>query len=114
MRKRPTFTIIKLLYCIVLYKGTAPILEEQVHIKDAVSKIVVELMKHEWPNLWPTLLADLHKLCLEGVGYLDISLCRKSYDLLSGKDPCFQCKILVFQCNIQVILQIFLSHTHVR
>ncbi|XP_053405652.1 exportin-5-like [Mercenaria mercenaria] len=50
----------------LIEKGTSGILEEQPHIKDAVSRIVVEILKHDWPNLWPSLMPDLYRLCLQG------------------------------------------------
>lgn len=46
--------------------GTKPIMEEQNHIKDQLAKIVVELIKREWPQQWPSLLSELDSLCQAG------------------------------------------------
>ncbi|KAG8182949.1 hypothetical protein JTE90_003327 [Oedothorax gibbosus] len=53
-----------ILNCIA--SGTNPVLSEQVYIKDAVSRIVVELIKREWPQHWPSLMDELHNLCVMG------------------------------------------------
>jgi len=50
-----------------LSQGTANILEEQIHIKDAASRIIVELVKRDWPQLWQSLQKDLYDLCQLGV-----------------------------------------------
>ncbi|XP_041351091.1 LOW QUALITY PROTEIN: exportin-5-like [Gigantopelta aegis] len=47
-------------------KGTCGILYEELHIKDGIARIVVEVIKREWPQCWPTLLKDLHTLSLSG------------------------------------------------
>ncbi|XP_046567749.1 LOW QUALITY PROTEIN: exportin-5-like [Haliotis rubra] len=47
-------------------QGTHSLLEEELHIKDGVSRIMVELIKREWPQLWPSLLTELHDLCQHG------------------------------------------------
>ncbi|XP_070577656.1 exportin-5-like isoform X2 [Ptychodera flava] len=46
--------------------GTLGILEEGPYIKDGLSRIVVELVKREWPQHWPTLLSELNQLCKKG------------------------------------------------
>ncbi|XP_064484007.1 exportin-5-like [Ornithodoros turicata] len=43
-------------------EGTQNLLVEHTHIKDAVSRIVVEMVKREWPQQWPTFLQELHQL----------------------------------------------------
>ncbi|KAL8619551.1 hypothetical protein ACOMHN_019607 [Nucella lapillus] len=47
-------------------QGTLNLLKEEVHVKDAVSRILVELMKRLWPQLWPDLFQKLHELCHRG------------------------------------------------
>ncbi|XP_055878617.1 exportin-5-like isoform X2 [Biomphalaria glabrata] len=47
-------------------QGTKDILEEEQHIKDGVSRILVELMKREWPQLWENLFTDFTVLCRNG------------------------------------------------
>nr|QOW64975.1 hypothetical protein [Lymnaea stagnalis] len=47
-------------------KGTKDILEEAQHIKDGVSRVLVELMKREWPQLWDNLFTDFTVLCQNG------------------------------------------------
>lgn len=41
-------------------------LAEVLHIKDGVSRLVVEIVKREWPQHWPTLLNELDSLCSKG------------------------------------------------
>lgn len=50
----------------LLAGGTLPLLLEQGHIKDAVSRLVVEMIKREWPQQWPGLLDELNELCSRG------------------------------------------------
>ncbi|GFT55069.1 exportin-5 [Nephila pilipes] len=47
----------------VIYSGMGPVNEEEPHVKDAVSKIVVEIIKREWPQQWTSLMDELHSLC---------------------------------------------------
>ncbi|GFN82344.1 cilia- and flagella-associated protein 36-like, partial [Plakobranchus ocellatus] len=47
-------------------QGTHDMLEEAQHIKDGVSRIVVELMKRVWPQLWDSLFTDFTLLCQSG------------------------------------------------
>ena len=46
--------------------GTNPIMVEHNHIKDQLAKVVVELIKREWPQQWPSLLSELDTLCRAG------------------------------------------------
>ncbi|XP_072565537.1 exportin-5 isoform X1 [Paramormyrops kingsleyae] len=46
----------------LLSNGTHSILEEESHIKDALSRIVVEMIKREWPQHWPDMLKELEAL----------------------------------------------------
>ena len=50
----------------LMASGTADILTEPLHIKDAVSRIVVEIAKREWPQHWPSFLTELEALCANG------------------------------------------------
>ncbi|KAL3265609.1 hypothetical protein HHI36_009813 [Cryptolaemus montrouzieri] len=36
---------------------------EELHMKDALSRVVVEMVKREWPQQWPSLLAELSDAC---------------------------------------------------
>ncbi|XP_064601794.1 LOW QUALITY PROTEIN: exportin-5-like [Liolophura sinensis] len=54
--------------------GTDYILEEQSHIKDGVSRVVVEVVKRSWPQMWPSLLKDLTDLCQLGETQSEIVL----------------------------------------
>nr|XP_055028572.1 exportin-5-like [Misgurnus anguillicaudatus] len=47
--------------------GVHPILEEECHIKDALSRIVVEMIKREWPQQWPEMLTEMVELTALGV-----------------------------------------------
>ncbi|XP_066552566.1 exportin-5 isoform X2 [Amia ocellicauda] len=50
----------------LLSTGTYPILEEECHIKDALSRIMVEMIKREWPQNWPDMLKELEALTKQG------------------------------------------------
>ncbi|XP_016046920.1 exportin-5 [Erinaceus europaeus] len=47
-------------------KGTLNILEEENHIKDVLSRIVVEMIKREWPQHWNDMLVELDTLSKQG------------------------------------------------
>ena len=51
-------------------QGTHPILQEQSHIKDVLSRIVVEMIKREWPQHWPDMLKEMETLTSQGVSFL--------------------------------------------
>ncbi|XP_072526309.1 exportin-5 [Salminus brasiliensis] len=50
----------------LLTSGTYPILEEQSHIKDALSRIIGEMIKREWPQHWPDMLKEMETLTSYG------------------------------------------------
>lgn len=50
----------------LLASGTLDLLAEQNYVKDKVSRLVVEMMKREWPQQWPELLNELHQLSRQG------------------------------------------------
>uniref|UniRef100_A0A8C1F0X4 Importin N-terminal domain-containing protein n=1 Tax=Cyprinus carpio carpio TaxID=630221 RepID=A0A8C1F0X4_CYPCA len=50
----------------LLSDGTHPILQEECHVKDALSRIVVEMIKREWPQHWPDMLKELEALTAMG------------------------------------------------
>ncbi|KAM7318625.1 hypothetical protein ACRRTK_021737 [Alexandromys fortis] len=50
----------------LLVNGTLSILEEENHIKDVLSRIMVEMIKREWPQHWPDLLLELDTLSRQG------------------------------------------------
>ena len=58
----------------LLQEGTEPLLQEENHIKDALSRIVVEMIKREWPQQWPTLLAELSDICTRGESQTELVL----------------------------------------
>lgn len=37
-----------------------------VHLRDALSRVVVEMMKREWPQHWPNLLPELYQIAAKG------------------------------------------------
>ncbi len=47
-------------------EGTADLLAEAPFIKDGVSRLVVEIIKREWPQHWPQLFQELEALCARG------------------------------------------------
>ncbi|XP_028279678.1 exportin-5 [Parambassis ranga] len=50
----------------LLSNGTRSILEEESHIKDALSRIIVEMIKREWPQNWPDMLKEMEALTSHG------------------------------------------------
>lgn len=44
------------------------------HMKDALSRIVVEMIKREWPQQWTTLLAELSDACTKGEAQTELVL----------------------------------------
>ncbi|XP_067093000.1 exportin-5 [Osmerus mordax] len=50
----------------LLSNGTHPILQEQSHVKDVLSRIVVEMIKREWPQHWPDMLKEMETLTSQG------------------------------------------------
>lgn len=44
------------------------------HIKDALSRIIVEMIKREWPQQWTTLLAELSDACNKGEAQTELVL----------------------------------------
>lgn len=50
----------------LLESGTDPVMTEQAYIKDVLSRIIVEMIKREWPQQWPSLLPELDKICSRG------------------------------------------------
>jgi len=58
----------------MMASGTRDILSEQLHIKDVLSRVVVEMMKREWPQHWPSLLTELDALCKQGAVQTELVL----------------------------------------
>nr|CAI5833878.1 unnamed protein product [Callosobruchus analis] len=38
-------------------------ISEESHMKDALSRVIVEMVKREWPQQWPSLLSELSEAC---------------------------------------------------
>ncbi|KAG8236610.1 hypothetical protein J437_LFUL017051 [Ladona fulva] len=58
----------------LLERGTEPLLQEQAHIKDALSRVIVEMIKREWPQQWPGLLQELNAICHIGESQTELVL----------------------------------------
>ncbi|XP_049592535.1 exportin-5 [Syngnathus scovelli] len=50
----------------LLSNGTHSILAEETYIKDVLSRVVVEMIKREWPQNWPNMLKEMETLSSEG------------------------------------------------
>lgn len=50
----------------MMAEGTDHLLVEQAHIKDALAKLLVEMIKREWPQQWPQLMKELNDLAVIG------------------------------------------------
>lgn len=48
--------------------------QAQAHMKDAMSRVIVEMVKREWPQQWPTLLLELSQACTEGCTQTELVL----------------------------------------
>ena len=46
--------------------GVKDILKDPIHIKDAIARNIVEIAKREWPQQWPSFLAELESLSSKG------------------------------------------------
>jgi exportin-5 len=58
----------------LLERDLEPQFQELVHIKDALSRVIVEMIKREWPQQWPTLLAELQAACALGGSQTELVL----------------------------------------
>lgn len=58
----------------LLERGIEPQLQELVHIKDALSRVIVEMIKREWPQQWSSLLAELQNACTHGGSQTELVL----------------------------------------
>jgi len=56
----------------LMAEGSADILAEARHVKDAQSRIVVEIAKREWPQHWPSFLTELEALCSKGFAQTEL------------------------------------------
>lgn len=43
-------------------------------LQNALSRVIVEMIKREWPQQWPTLLQELHGACNRGCPQTEIVL----------------------------------------
>lgn len=48
--------------------------QKEAYVKDALSKIIVEMVKREWPQQWPTFLAELNVASVQGPVQAEIVL----------------------------------------
>ncbi|XP_076017062.1 exportin-5 isoform X2 [Genypterus blacodes] len=70
----------------LLSNGSHSILEEQCHIKDALSRIVVEMIKREWPQHWPEMLKEMEALSSQGEAQTELvmlTLLRLAEDVIT-------------------------------
>lgn len=44
------------------------------HMKDALSRIVVEMVKREWPQQWPSLMSELSQISSHGESQTELVL----------------------------------------
>ncbi|XP_021913044.1 exportin-5-like isoform X2 [Zootermopsis nevadensis] len=58
----------------LLERDIEPQFQEHTHIKDALSRIIVEMVKREWPQQWPTLLVELQAACTRGGSQTELVL----------------------------------------
>lgn len=59
----------------LLCMGVGPAEDTSIsHIKDALSRIIVEMVKREWPQQWTTLLVELSEACTKGEAQTELVL----------------------------------------
>lgn len=59
----------------LLSLGVGPAEDSSIsHIKDALSRIIVEMIKREWPQQWTTLLQELSDACTKGEAQTELVL----------------------------------------
>ena len=58
----------------LLASGTHDLLREPTHIKDALSRLIVEMIKREWPQHWPLMLAEMNQLAALGETQMELVL----------------------------------------
>ena len=50
----------------IMENGIKDIIKDPNHIKDAIARNIVEIAKREWPQQWPSFLAELEGLSSKG------------------------------------------------
>ena len=60
------------LMSLIILQGTVAIFDEPSHLKDVLARIVVEIIKREWPQQWEQLLPSLNMICAMGVGVIHV------------------------------------------
>ncbi|KAG1656142.1 Exportin-5 [Nymphon striatum] len=99
----------------LLLNGTHDILNEQTHIKDALSRIIVEMIKREWPQHWPDMLNELSNLCCAGETQTELVLLiflRLAEDIVEFQNVQNQRRREIYQAltaNINEIISFFLQ-----
>lgn len=59
----------------LLMAGIGPAEDKSLtHLKDALSRIIVEMIKREWPQQWTTLLSELSDACSKGEAQTELVL----------------------------------------
>ncbi|KAG1652621.1 Exportin-5 [Nymphon striatum] len=97
------------------FQGTHDILNEQTHIKDALSRIIVEMIKREWPQHWPDMLNELSNLCCAGETQTELVLLiflRLAEDIVEFQNVQNQRRREIYQAltaNINEIISFFLQ-----
>lgn len=96
-------------------EGTQGLLVEQAHIKDAVSRIIVEMVKREWPQQWPTFLQELRQLSSIGDTQTELMLLvllRLAEDVVAFQNVQSQRRREIHQAlvtNLSEIFEFFLT-----
>ncbi|XP_034040717.1 exportin-5 isoform X2 [Thalassophryne amazonica] len=106
----------------LLSTGTYSIVEEENHIKDALSRIVVEMIKREWPQNWPDMLKEMEALTTQGEIQMELVmliLLRLAEDVITfqtlpmqrrrdiqqtltkNMDSMFSFVLAILQCNVE-------------
>ncbi|EDV29147.1 uncharacterized protein TRIADDRAFT_52729 [Trichoplax adhaerens] len=74
---------------IELIQEIKPGVMEEIYIVDSISRLLVELMKREWPQHWPDLMNRLLDLCNMGPSQVEVTLLillRLAEDIIIGQD----------------------------
>lgn len=90
-------------------------ISDEPHMKDALSRVIVEMVKREWPQQWPGLLSELSEACSCGeiqtelvlLVFLrlveDVALLQVMYICNINRITDF-CKLVLLNINLQAVI----------
>lgn len=58
----------------LLEEGMSSLLVDNLHLRDALSRVIVEMIKREWPQHWGSLLLELNQASQQGTVQAELVL----------------------------------------